>query len=93
MCLRILEKMPKAHVQYLNGDKTPDQLKEAGIKGMDYNYNVYKKHPEWIKRAKELGLVLNVWTVNDLSMMDDFLKQGFDLITTNEPEEGLKSRG
>ncbi|MBM3431659.1 MAG: glycerophosphodiester phosphodiesterase [Bacteroidetes bacterium] len=90
MCTRILEKLPKAHVQYLNGDKTPDQLKEAGIKGMDYNYSVYKKHPEWITRAKELGIVLNVWTVNELTQMDDFLKQGFDLITTNEPEEGLK---
>jgi len=90
MCLRILEKIPKAHVQYLNGDKTPDQLKEAGIRGMDYNYNVYKKHPEWISRAKALGIVLNVWTVNDLTLMNDFLKQGFDLITTNEPEAGLK---
>ena len=90
MCLRILEKLPKAHVQYLNGDKTPDQIKADGIHGMDYNYNVYKKHPEWIRRAKELGIILNVWTVNDLTLMKEFLGQGFDLITTNEPEEGLK---
>ena len=90
MCTRILEKLPKAHVQYLNGDKSPDQLKAAGIQGMDYNYSVFKKHPEWITRAKELGIVLNVWTVNDLAMMKGFLEQGFDLITTNEPEEGLR---
>jgi glycerophosphoryl diester phosphodiesterase len=90
MCLRILEKLPEAHVQYLNGDKSPDQLKVDGIRGMDYNYNVYKKHPEWIRRAKELGIVLNVWTVNDLQLMKEFLGQGFDLITTNEPEEGLR---
>jgi len=37
-----------------------------------------------------LGIVLNVWTVNDLTMMQGFLDQGFELITTNEPEEGLK---
>ena len=90
MCLHLLKRMPKAHVQYLNGDKTPDQLKEAGIRGMDYNFSVFKKHPEWITRAKELGIVLNVWTVNDLTMMQGFLDQGFELITTNEPEEGLK---
>jgi glycerophosphoryl diester phosphodiesterase len=90
MCLHLLKRIPKAHVQYLNGDKTPDQLKEAGIRGMDYNFSVFKKHPEWITRAKELGIVLNVWTVNDLTMMQGFLDQGFDLITTNEPEEGLK---
>ena len=88
MCLHLLKRIPKAHVQYLNGDKTPDQLKEAGIRGMDYNFSVFKKHPEWITRAKELGIVLNVWTVNDLTMMQGF--QGFELITTNEPEEGLK---
>lgn len=92
MCTRILEKLPKAHVQYLNGDKTPDQLKEAGIKGMDYNYSVYKKHPEWVTRAKELGIVLNVWTVNDLQLIKEFLDQGFELITTNEPEEGMKMK-
>ena len=90
MCLHLLKRIPKAHVQYLNGDKTPDQLKEAGIRGMDYNFSVFKKHPEWITRAKELGIVLNVWTVNDLTMMQGFLDQGFELITTNEPEEGLK---
>ena len=90
MCLHLLKRIPKAHVQYLNGDKTPDQLKEAGIRGMDYNFSVFKKHPEWITRAKELGIVLNVWTVNDLAMMQSFLDQGFELITTNEPEEGLK---
>ena len=90
MCLHLLKRIPRAHVQYLNGDKTPDQLKEAGIRGMDYNFSVFKKHPEWITRAKELGIVLNVWTVNDLTMMQGFLDQGFELITTNEPEEGLK---
>ena len=89
MCLHLLKRIPRAHVQYLNGDKTPDQLKEAGIRGMDYNFSVFKKHPEWITRAKELGIVLNVWTVNDLAMMQSFLDQGFELITTNEPEEGL----
>lgn len=90
MCLHLLKRIPKAHVQYLNGDKTPDQLKADGIRGLDYNYNVYQKHPEWVTRAKELGLVLNAWTVNDPAKMDELLKLGFDLITTNEPENGLK---
>lgn len=90
MCLHLLKRIPQAHIQYLNGDKTPDQLKSDGIRGLDYNYMVYQKHPEWVSRAKELGLVLNAWTVNDPAKMDELLKLGFDLITTNEPEEGLK---
>ncbi|MDA3613427.1 glycerophosphodiester phosphodiesterase family protein [Polluticaenibacter yanchengensis] len=75
-----------AVTQYLNGDKTPRELKEAGIKGLDYHYNVYKKNPEWIKEAKESGLILNVWTVNKVSDLQFFLDQEFDFITTNEPE-------
>ncbi|MFM7671036.1 MAG: glycerophosphodiester phosphodiesterase family protein [Bacteroidota bacterium] len=90
MCLHLLKRIPQAHVQYLNGDKTPDQLKADGIRGVDYNYSVYQKHPEWVARAKELGLILNAWTVNDTAKMDELLTLGFDLITTNEPEEGLR---
>lgn len=90
MCLYLLKRDPQAHVQYLMSDKPPDELKADGIRGMDYYYEVYKEHPEWIARAKELGIVLNSWTVNDSTMMDSFLKQGFNLITTNEPEKGLE---
>ena len=75
-----------AVTQYLNGDKTPKELKEAGIKGLDYHYKVYKKNTDWIKEAKELGLILNVWTVNNEADLKFFLAEKFDFITTNEPE-------
>lgn len=75
-----------AITQYLNGDKTPEELKDAGIKGLDYHYSIYKKHPDWIKEAKKLGLILNVWTVNNEADLKFFLSEKFDFITTNEPE-------
>ena len=77
---------PKITTQHLNGDLSPQEIKALGISGIDYNYQVFKKKPEWIKQAKELGLILNVWTVNNADDIDYFLQQKFDFITTNEPE-------
>ena len=37
-----------------------------------------------------MGVHLNVWTVNDDAEIDNFLSQGFNYITTNEPEKVLK---
>ncbi len=92
---KIEELNPKAHTQYLKGEKAPEQLKADGIDGADYHFNTFKKHPEWIESAKKLGIVLNAWTVNDPADMDWLLEEGFDYITTNEPElllEKIKTR-
>ena len=36
----------------------------ATMNGLDYSLKVIKKHPEWVKQAHDLGLKVNVWTVN-----------------------------
>lgn len=33
---------------------------------------------------------MNVWTVNDLNDIDEFVKDGVDFITTNNPVEAMK---
>lgn len=71
---------------YLNGELSPYALKSLGIRGMDYNYSVYQKNSHWITEAKNAGVVLNVWTVNESAKLDWCLEQKFDFITTNEPE-------
>ena len=86
MMLRLKQLVPDAPMQYLAGNKTPAQLQADGITGLDYQYKVFEKHPEWISSAKQLGLVLNAWTVNKAEKMDELLKLNFDFITTNEPE-------
>ncbi len=83
---RIIEINPKAKTQYLNGDKSPDELKSDGISGLDYHFSVFKKHPEWVTRAKEIGLTLNAWTINTVEDLDWLLVNNFDYITTDEPE-------
>ena len=76
----------KASLQYLNGDRTPEQLKQDAINGADYNLSVFKKNPGWIAMAKQSGIVLNAWTVNAKEDMQWLLDQKFEYITTNEPE-------
>ena len=83
---KVQELAPKAATHYLNGDKSPEEIKQDGITGIDYNIQVFQKNPEWIQQAKSLGIVLNVWTVNSPAQLEWCLQQSFDFITTNEPE-------
>ena len=81
---------PFAQCAYLKGDISPEQLAADKMYGLDYNYGALQKNPQWIKQARQLGLNTNVWTVNDEALMEHFLKEGIDCITTNEPEILLK---
>ncbi len=83
---RIIELDPEAKVSYLNGEVPPAQAHADGFYGLDYHMNVFRKHPEWVEEAKNLGLVLNVWTVNSEDDMREFIDMGMDVITTDEPE-------
>ena len=95
MLKKIREINPHALTQYLEGDKSPEQLKAEGISGADYHISIFRKKPEWVNAAKKHKLILNAWTVDNTDDMQWLLSEGFDYITTNEPEllfEILKSR-
>ena len=77
---------PETPVYYLNGDLSPKELKELGFTGLDYSYNVMSKNPNWFKEAKDLGLKINVWTVNKPERMKEMIEAGADFITPDEPE-------
>ena len=84
-CKRIAELDPKAKVYYLNGDKTPAEIKKAGLYGIDYHFTVFQKNPTWIREAHELGLVVNAWTVNTEEEMKNLLNQQVEFVTTDNP--------
>ncbi|WP_338407859.1 family 16 glycosylhydrolase [uncultured Flavobacterium sp.] len=77
---------PTVSLQYLEGNKSPEQVKADGISGLDCHFSVFKEHPDWIESAKKNNITLNAWTVNDPNDMDWLIANGFDFITTNEPE-------
>lgn len=84
---------PAANLQFLDGTIAPAQLKADAMSGADYHFSVFKKNPQWIKEAKENHIILNAWTVNDTETMQWLIKEGFDFITTNEPEQLLQMTG
>lgn len=89
-CERLRKLCPDAVIYYLNGDWSPKEIKAKGLNGIDYEQTVMALHPEWIKECHDLGLKVNVWTVNDLNTIDQFIKEGVDFVTTNRPVEALK---
>jgi glycerophosphoryl diester phosphodiesterase len=86
VCKEVMELAPYAKVAYLKGDKTPAELAADNFFGLDYNYNILQKNRDWLADAKSKKLTINVWTVNDRTMMEEFLRENVDFITTNEPE-------
>lgn len=88
-CERLVAAGAKS-VSYLGSDVEPKVIKEKGLTGIDYVGIVFGMHPEWIKQAHDLGLTVNVWTIDDLDDVNDFIKAGVDFITTNKPVEALK---
>lgn len=86
ICKEIKHKEPKFIVQYLNGELSPQELKNENLDGLDYHYNILLKNPTWISDAKKLGLITNSWTVNDENIYQQLKKMGIDFITTNIPE-------
>lgn len=83
----MLRLAPEAPIAYLNGDLTPAELKEMGCSGLDYHYSLIQAHPEWVEQAHDLGLTVNVWTVDRPEVMQEMIDRGVDFITTNRPAE------
>jgi len=83
---RIIEIDSTAKTQYLDGSKSPEDLKKDKISGLDYAVHKLKNRPDWIASAKQYNLILNAWTANSSEDIDWLLANEFDYITTDEPE-------
>lgn len=84
-CKYVAKYAPQFTNQYLNGDIAPKHLKQLGINGLDYEFDVLDKNPNWIKQAHKYGMSVNVWTVNTKENLQRMIDLGVDCITTNEP--------
>lgn len=89
-CLLLRQLDRGANVAYLNGDRSPEQAANDKLWGLDYSYKVFQKNENWIREARAKNLTINVWTVNDKELMESFIQQKVDFITTDEPELLLK---
>lgn len=95
-CKSFIELIPKSKVYYLCSYSTPEkiltpqQAKEIGLAGIDYNGKIIREHVEWIKECHDLGLKVNVWTINNEEDMLYYIENGVDFITTDYPILALK---
>lgn len=87
ICKELIRRAPAAQVAYLRGEVSPADLKVLGFTGLDYHYKVFEKNPAWIQEAKNAGLTVNVWTVDDPAVMQSMIEQNVDFITTDKPEQ------
>ena len=85
-CLAFEKLVPDTRIYYLNGDLPPKSVKKLGLSGIDYSMKTLRKHPQWVKQAHDLGLEVNVWTVDSEEDMQYFIDLGVDYITTDYPE-------
>ena len=85
-CMAFKKLIPDTKIYYLNGDLAPKSIKKLGLAGIDYSMKVLRKNPEWVKQAHDLGLEVNVWTVDEEADMKYFIDLGVDYITTDYPE-------
>ena len=76
---------PLAKVYYLSGNLSPAEMKNIGAAGIDYNVAVIKNNPHWVKESHDLGLKVNVWTVNTSEDIQQMIDLNVDFITTDEP--------
>ena len=90
-CKWLAQLLPDIPVAYLEGDLSPKTLKDMGVTDIDYHWS--KLQPEWVKEAHDLGMTVNVWTVNTPEKAKEMLRLGVDYITTDYPldmQEWLK---
>lgn len=87
ICKEMSRKLPGFTVQYLEGDKSPEKVNEAGVNGIDYHFNVFNKNQDWVGNAQKLGMSVNAWTVNKEENMRQMFGLGVNYLTTDNPLE------
>lgn len=87
----LIKRAPKGtEVYYLNGELTPQELKDLGAAGLDYHFDVLLTNNKWTSQCRQLGLKSNAWTVNvslSSGLLNRIMDLDLDFITTDTPEQ------
>ena len=83
----IKEKQPKSTVLYLESDLTINAIVQNKFDGINLHYTSFKMNSQLSATAKNAGLKIGSWTVNELSDLALLQEQGVEWITTNQPQQ------
>lgn len=89
-CEELVKLNPQARVYNLGSDVAPKVIKQKGFAGIDYYGGALLKNPNWIKESHDLGMKVNVWTIDQMKEIQKCVDSGVDFITTNKLEEAKK---
>ena len=88
--LWIKEQYSKATVLYLESDLSIDAVVQNKFDGINLHYTSFKNNSQLSATAKNAGLKIGSWTVNELSDLAILQAQGVEWITTNQPQQFQK---
>lgn len=90
VCKRLAKETPNSRISYLGKNLSPSQCKGMGCTGIDNDIETLRSHPDWIHEAHDLGMYVNVWTIETPEEAREFIVKKADFLTTNIPALCLK---
>ena len=81
--LYVKEKYPNIKLQWLCYTRTKEFMRMIGEKGIDLDIQYSVLDEEVLENAKKYQQLINIWTLDDESLLDKFLEMGIDMVTTN----------
>lgn len=81
--LYVREKYPNIKLQWLCNARVKEFMEYAGKKGihLDVEYNAVDE--EVMECAKKYNQIINIWTLDDETLLQKYLDLGVDMVTTN----------
>jgi glycerophosphoryl diester phosphodiesterase len=90
---RVHQRLPAATTQFLGGTFSPDNIKSAGISGINYDIDSFYQHLDWLPLAMADSLSLGAWTVNNEQQFLWLTHNNFNYVITDEPRSLFRALG
>lgn len=81
--LYVKEKYPNIKLQWLCYLRTKEFMSFVGEKGIDLDIQYSVLDEEVLLNAKKYNQIINIWTLDDESLLDKFINMDIDMVTTN----------
>ena len=90
ICKEVHRIRPESKVLFLDSGvfvKTPEYAAEQGYDGISYDFNGFMNHPDYVARARKLGIETTLWIVNSYEVVEWAVRHGVDCISSDHPEK------